>query len=294
MGTLIEHARAVRDSLSQEELSELNRKEHAEHVRQVALFRNAYDRGLCSLCGEPFDRKRSEHPCSHWLLRRCKFKKHELPDIARRYDYHKVASFLRWCANRESLLRNINDLKEERPARKVFCYTVKWKNIEWTFDCSESDLRGHGAGHSSSPHYHFQMRIDGRQFINFGDFHLPLSDRDRFNLALRNESRLHHSFGAAGSGMQDAVSADPTFIIDSVQPADEEEAVYHLSTTIRAGAEPLSGDEIADVIEEARATGKSIAHVAKQRLSGRATIGTVVSPADSVPDIAQRTEHKRR
>jgi hypothetical protein len=156
-------------------------------------------------------------------------------------------------------------------------------------------MRGHGTGASRHPHYHFQMRMDGRQFINFGDFHVPLSERDLINLSLRNESRFRQSFGSAGSGMQEAVSVDPDVVLEHTEPTtNEDEATYHFSTTIEATDRPISGEELQDIFEEAKRTNKSVAYVAKQRLQGRARIQTVISPADGIPDIANRTEHKPR
>jgi hypothetical protein len=290
-----DRAQSFLRSLSPEQIEEGNRRDHEEHKRQVAEFRKAYAEGRCYLCGEPFDQMRTSHPCTHWLLRRCRFKKKDFLSITARYDHHNIAAFLRWCANEEAMLRNINDLESEKSDRKVISYTVKWKNIDWTFDCTENDMRGHGTGPSSHPHYHFQMRIDGRQFINFNEFHIPLSDRDLFNLSLRDEPNVRHSFGAAGSGMQEALSVDPKMILEHTQPTkNEDEAAYHFTTMIEATDEPLSGDEIHDIIEEAKRTNKSLAFVAKLRLQDRAKIQTVVSPVDTIPDIANRTEHKPR
>lgn len=139
------------------------------------------------------------------------------------------------------------------------------------------------------------MRLDGRQFINFNEFHVPFSDRDLFNLSLRDEPKVHHNFGSAGSGMQEAVLVDPDFVLEHTQPtANEDTATYHFSTMIEATDQPLSGDEIYEIVQEAKRTNKSFAYVAKQRLQGRARIQTVISPADSIPDIANRTEHKPR
>ena len=291
----LERAKAFLNSLTQEQIDEGNRRDHAEHERQVTEFRQAYALGKCYLCGEAFDQMRSAHPCTHWLLRRCRFKKNDFPKIFKRYDYHNIAAFLRWCANEEALLRNINDLEEEKSDRKIISYTVKWKNVEWTFDCTENDMHGHGTGSSSFPHYHFQMRIDGKQFINFNKYHIPLSERDLFNLSLQDHPKVHHSFGSVGSGMQEAVSVDPDLVLEHTTPTtDEQEAAYHFSTMIEAIGDPLSGDEVHEIFEEAKRTNKSFAYVAKQRLQGRARIQTVISPTDSIPDIAKRTEHKPR
>lgn len=288
-------AKAFLQSLTTEQIEDSNRRDRTEHERQVLEFREAYAAGRCYLCGEAFDQMRASEPCSHWLLRRCRFKKKDFLSITTRYDYHNIAAFLRWCANEESLLRNINDLENERSERKVISYTVKWKNIDWTFDCTENDMRGHGTGPSAQPHYHFQMRIDGRQFINFNEFHVPLSDRDLFQLSLLDEPSVHQSFGTAGAGMQEAVSADPELILEYTQStAEGSNATYNFSTMIEAINEPLSGDDIYAVIEEANRTNQSFAYVAQQRLMSRANIQTVISPADDIPDIASRTEHKPR
>ncbi|MDM8521833.1 hypothetical protein QUF80_00530 [Desulfococcaceae bacterium HSG8] len=48
-----------------------------------------------------------------------------------------------------------------------------------------------------------------------------------------------------------------------------------------------------EIQQEAERAGKSFALIAQQRLKGRAKVRTVISPADSIPDIAKRTVHKR-
>jgi hypothetical protein len=291
-----EQVRAFMEGLTPEQIEEGNRRNREENEDQVARFKQAYALGRCYLCGEPFDQMRASQPCTHWLLRQCRFKKKDFPKITERYGYHSIAAFLRWCANEERLFRNINDLEEEKSERKVISNTVKWKNVEWTFDCTENDLRGHGGtGASSHPHYHFQMRIDGRQFITFNEFHVPFSNEDLFNLSLRDVPKVRRNFGAAGSGMQEAISVDPELVLEHTTPTqDEEDATYHFSTLIEAMGEPISGDEINAIVEEAKRTNSTFAHIAKRRLQGRANVQTMISPADTIPDIAARTEHKPR
>ena len=233
----------------------------------------------------------------HWLLRQCKFKKKDFPKIYAKYGYGNIAAFIRWCANQERLLSNINDLKDENPDRKVISCTVKWKNIDWTFDCTKNDFEGHSGTAINYPHYHFQMRIDGKQFINFNDFHVPFTDHDIFILktSIEQDGWFKQDFGAIGSGMQDAVSIDLDAILEHTTPSkDEDNATYHFSTMIDARDNPISGEEVYEIQMEAKRTGKSFALIAQQRLTGRAQVQTIVSPADSIPDIASRTEHKRR
>jgi hypothetical protein len=59
------------------------------------------------------------------LLRQAKFKKNDFPKVFGVYDYHNIAAFLRWCANKEQPLRGINDLEAEKLARKVLSYSVR-------------------------------------------------------------------------------------------------------------------------------------------------------------------------
>ncbi len=291
-----EKYKKIFESMSPEEIEEMNRKNDEEHQLQAAAFKAGYKRGVCYLCGKPFKTMSADAPCLHWLLRQCKFKKKDFPKIYQKYGYGNIAAFLRWCANQERLLSNINDLEDERSARKILSYTVKWKNIEWTFDCSNNDFKGQHGTAIDYPHYHFQMRIDGKPFIKFNEFHLPFTDQDLFVLQLNQEQGdwFKQGFGAIGSGMQDAVSIDPELALEHMTNAEEGEATYHLSTMIEAIDKPISGELIAEIQEESQRTGKSMSLLAKERLADIAIVRTVISPANSIPDIASRTEHKRR
>ncbi|EJM7853737.1 hypothetical protein BBM02_20020 [Vibrio parahaemolyticus] len=292
-----ERYKAIFESMSSDEIEEMNRLNDEEHFRQVRAFKEGYEKGVCYLCNKPFKTISKNEPCLHWLLRQCKFKKKDFPKIYSKYGYGNIAAFIRWCANQERLLSNINDLEAEKSERKILSYTVKWKNVEWTFDCSKNDFEGHKGTSIDYPHFHFQMRIDGRQFINFNDFHVPFNDHDLFTLknSLEQGDWFVQNFGAIGAGMQEAVSIEPEDIVAHTTPSEnEEEATYHFSTMIDARDNPISGEEIYEIQKEAERTGKSFAFVAQQRLKNRAKVQTTVSAADSIPDIAARTEHKRR
>lgn len=292
-----EKYRNVFEKMSSEKIEEINRLNDEEHQRQAQAFKVGYKKDICYLCNKPFKTISKDDPCLHWLLRQCKFKKKDFPKIYEKYGYGSIAAFIRWCANQERLISNINDLEEERSDRKILSYTVKWKNIEWTFDCSKNDFEGHIGTSIDYPHYHFQMRIDGRQFINFNDFHVPFTDQDLFVLknTMEQSDWFKHDFGAIGSGMQDAVSVDFDDILEHTCRSDnEEEATYHFSTMIDARDSPISGEEIYQIQLEAERTGKSFAFLAQKKLKDRVKLNTIISPADSIPNIACRTEHKRR
>ncbi len=292
-----EKYRKIFESMSPEEIEEINRLNDEEHFKQATAFKAGYTKGICYLCNKPFKTISNENPCLHWLLRQCKFKKKDFPKIYKKYGYVNIAAFIRWCANQERFLSNINDLEDEKSDRKILSYTVRWKNIEWTFDCSKNDFSGHQGTSINYPHYHFQMRIDGQQFINFNDFHIPFSEQDLFFLknTIEQSDWFNHDFGSIGSGMQEAVSIELDDILKYADRSDnEDEATYHFSTIIDATDNPITGEELYEIQQEAKRTGKSFAYIAQKKLKNRTKVQTVISPADSIPDITSRTEHKPR
>ncbi|MGY2440161.1 hypothetical protein [Pseudomonas sp. SDO52101_S400] len=292
-----ENARKHFDSLTAEERRKWQAEIDQEHHSQHADFKHGYERGKCYLCGKDFKTLSRDEPCLHWLLRMGKFKPKDIKLIGEKYGYVQIAAYLRWCANQEKPLANINDLEEEAPEGKFLSSTIRWKNIEWTFDCSANDLAGHGGSHSSFPHYHFQMRIEGRQFINFNDYHLPFSDVDLLSFRLRNEPGFNFDFGVHGAGMSDAMKIDPELIIENTVVSEtEESAGFGFSTMIMSDAGTISGDDIYKMIQESKRTGKSIASLSRKLYENdkSVSIETIVSPSDSVPEITARTEMKRR
>ncbi|MGQ6008352.1 hypothetical protein ACUNG2_05120 [Serratia sp. IR-2025] len=289
------------DDLEDDEIDYINAKMEEESNRQYTLFKESYLRDECYLCGKDFKTISKENPCLHWLLRRCKFKTKDFHLIYKKYGYTNIAAFLRWCANMEKPIVNINDMTIEEKKEKIISNTIKWKNVEWTFDCSESDFKGHSGKEADFPHYHFQMRIDGFQFINFNSYHLPLHNDDIFAITMSraHPEKFHYNFGDHGSGMNFAmelISDDPEVAFEHMTRADnEEEAVYHMSTTVMANeGETISGDLIADLIDISKKTGEPLGSLLYKNMPPSIKVQTIVSPSDQTPEIAVRTEHKKR
>lgn len=141
------------------------------------------------------------------------------------------------------------------------------------------------------------MRIDGKPFINFNQHHIPFSKNDLFNLDLlqAKPELIKHNFGPGGSGMQEAVEIDPQQIAENTTVSEsEDDATYHMQTMITAGDEAISGDDIQAMIDESKRTGKPLSALADQFLGKGVNKQTIISPANSVPEIAKRTERKRR
>lgn len=283
-------------AMTPEELRKWNDLNDAEHRSQYLKFIAGYRKEHCYLCDKDFKTISKETPCVHWLLRRGKFKNKDIVLIANKFGYINICAYLRWCANAERMVANINDIKEEAPDGKILSSTIRWRNIEWSFDCSPNDFAGHGGSHSSFPHYHFQMRIDGRQFINFNDYHLPFNDLDLFVLRLSKEPGMHFDFGSHGIGMQDAMDIDPEDIINhTTYTEDEEEAAFNIQTIIMAPNNPIRGEEVFAAIEESKKTGRTMAAIFREKFEGTDVgVTSIIGPSETVPKITPRTEHKPR
>lgn len=290
------------NELTQEESIQHFEMQKEKYEKEYTAFIDNYEQDICYLCGKPFKTISKAAPCAHWLLRRCKFKKKDFPKIVEKYDFYQISAFLRWVANAESGVRNINNLKEESSDRKIFEVTIKWKNIEWTFDCSKNDFEGHAGTKTDFPHWHFQMRVDGNQFINFNDYHIPLSKDDQLKIVLENDqdSGFIHSFGPGGQGMQehmDRFAENPDEFIENAQStSNPEEGSVHMQSIIIGPEGGIPGEKIDAAMKMARETGKTLAHCFRVVLGDEegVSMSTIASPAESVPEIAKRTERKRR
>lgn len=288
--------------LSKEQALEHFYSQQKRYEAEYSDFFEHYKKESCYLCKKSFNSISKSDPCLHWLLRRCKFKKKDFTMIAEKFDFYSISAYLRWVANIEGGIKSINNLKEESSDRKIFEATIKWKNIEWTLDCSKNDLLGHKETKTDFPHWHFQMRIDGQQFINFNDFHIKFSMNDLLKIELSNDasSGFYHTFGPAGDGMQehmDQLMENPDkYLEEAMYTADQNEGSVHLQSHVTAPESGISGEQINQVLEMSQLTGKTLAFCIRKVLEHETgvSIVTIASPSDGVPEIAKRTPRDRR
>jgi len=283
--------------MSPEEIQKDNEERHKKSLEEYERFNESYNKNECYLCGKPFKTISKNNPCLHWLLRRCKFKKKDFDKVFKKYSYVQMESFLRWVANADVFLKNINNLKNEQTQGKIFQSTIKWKDVEWSFDCSESDFKGHKGTHSEFPYYHFQMRLNGQQFINYNDFHIPFTKNDEFILSLMHDETINfdHSFGPGGSGMEEAMAIDFDELMDNPEfKGDEYNGLYHMQSVITANSEEgIPGELIDEAYDESKKTGIPVTKLLRDKLADHASMVTIVSPNDNIPDIAKRTGRKK-
>lgn len=262
-------------------------------------FRDAYQNGKCYLCGESFDCVDEKNPCMHILLRRENFKKELYAVLFDKYEFYQIESYLRWVANEDIAVRNINDLKDECAENKIFNETIVWKNVEWTLDCSQSDFEGHQTSEiGKEPHWHIQMKQNGFIFIKFNDFHIKFKDNDLIKMSLIKDSAMKHTYGEAGLGMQKVVEfaqRNPEQFITSCGAANDcgEKAAFRVQSVISASSDrKFSGEDVYKAIEMSKKTGKLISVCLQEILGNNCSASFVVSPHDRVPKIAKRGKRK--
>jgi hypothetical protein len=129
------------ETLSEDEIAEGNKTTHEESKEEFERFRECFSRSMCYLCGKPVKTFSEANPCIHWLLKPKGFKNKHVELIGEKFGYFQIQSLLRWYANHESFAKNINDLSEEGTG-KLFEATIRYKHLEWSVSCAQSDCSG--------------------------------------------------------------------------------------------------------------------------------------------------------
>jgi hypothetical protein len=278
-------------------VNELNRKEAAAQHQE---FREAFRAGTCSFCGSPLLSFDATKPCRHWLLKPEGVRKEHIEKLATQLSWMILENYVRWVANEEAFAQNINDLGDEG-TRKLVELTVKYKKLEWSFSCGETDLAGHegGGDHSKVPHWHFQMYVDGKPFVRYNDYHLPLSEADAgFLEFMRAHPGQVHRRLAGGAGMSEVFNESMLEELvakgrSGENEEDVERAPIKLDTVIMAGpGTSISGEDIYNLIQAARAEG--VTATSKLRELKNVSVKTVVSAGPGVVNQAPRSKRKRR
>ena len=282
-------------NLSKEEIAEGNRKSHEQAQAEYQRFKDAFAKGDCCLCGKSIRTFSKANPCIHWLLKPKGFKNKNVELIAQKYGYFQIQSLLRWYANEEAFARNINDLEGEGTG-KLFEVTIKYKNLEWSFSCSETDYQGHvGAAKGSFPHYHFQMRIDKRPFISFNRNHMPFSDMDVVNIeAMRTSPEKIKQRYTFGEGISETFN-DKVIeqVLNSVSPTgNEEESAYIIDSLVMADeGSSISGEDFHKITEEAKEKGVTVASLLHKLPNSSTEV--IVGPGPGVVEQTPRTGRKK-
>lgn len=278
-----------------EEIQALNKKYFKESKKQFEDFRDCIQKDTCPLCKHSLDFFDELSPCLHWLLIPRGFRKKHLPILNSRFGHERIQSFLRWYVNSFDLFTDINDLKEEHNPEKIIAVTIKHGKYEWSFDISKEDFKGHRGW---QPHYHFQIRIDGKRFITFGEFHLLLSDYDQWCINVRLNKipgiQFKEFFGASVEGILKNDLVDPEKLLSLMRTAKNgSKAPFSISTLIEADpGHTISGDDLAKIIKKHKRTGQSIAHLSSDIKDAKSQV--IIGPGDGIPPAAERQPRRKK
>lgn len=282
-----------------EEFKKKNEEELDKTAQDFREFKEALKKGICCYCGYPITHFSDKKPCFHWLLKPKGFKTKHFPLLYKQKSFHQINAYLRWTANSETPIRNINDLAEERSSTKIIEETIKYKNLEWSFSCSGGCMSGDShkdKNGNSIPHYHFQMKVNGLVIIKYGQFHIPLNDYDQFCFAVeRGEFDRLKAGHIEGAGMQALFEHfTPEELLDYMKDASDKEASapFRIQTLVAADeGTTISGDEIADLLEEHKKTRIPIAKLIRNLKNVTAT--SYITPGPGIPEIAARKVNRR-
>jgi len=284
-------------NLPEDVREETNRKQFLSAQEEHARFKAAYDNGECYLCHKSLKSFSRKNPCIHWLLKPKGFKKKDIKTIADVFGLTQIEPLLRWYANEIAFAKNINNFSDEGTGNKIIELTIKYNNLEWSFSCAESDYLGHqNSQHAKHPHYHFQMRIDKRPFINFNDFHLPLSKMDIINMeALRTKPDLIKRQNSFGEGMSEVLHEDVIEQALNTAASSEEhnEAPFHIESFAHAkeGAQ-IQGEDLYQIIQEAKQKGVTVASLLHKLPNAETQV--VISPGPGVVEQAPRSQRGKK
>jgi len=284
-------------SMSPEARARINERNQRETLEHHKRFSEAFKAGQCYVCGNALASFDEAKPCLHWLLKPAGFCKEHFERLAEQRSLIALEYYLRWVANEDAFAKNINDLADEGTGKLVEL-TIRYKNLEWSFSCGANDLSGHEGGgeHSKRPHYHFQMHVDGKPFIRYSDFHLPLSEGDFGFLEYmrQNPGKVRRRL-AGGAGMNEVLDEENLehLVRTGRSGPDDESTGIKVNTLIMADpGKTIRGEDLYNLIQAAKAEGVTVASKVHE-LKG-VSVQTVVTPGPGVVRQATRSGRKRR
>jgi hypothetical protein len=271
----------------------INQKQKAAADAEHAEFKKAFDQGNCYLCGDALTSFDESKPCAHWLLNPKGFrKKQHFVKVTGKYGFHQLQSFLRWIANEDGFAKNINDMPDEGSG-KLREVTIKYKDLVWSFSCTQNDFMGHGSGTHQLPHYHFQMRQGPRGVINYNDFHVPFSDSDIHEISAEMANPNLKRRWSHGEGMNDFFRPEVIeAMLDSggMSTGDDGEGEIKFDHILRADeGTSMNGEDIQALIKEAKDTGVPLATLLRKGRMPNANVTTIASPGPGVVEQKSRS-----
>lgn len=274
--------------------TEENEKVHNEFIEGLKV-------GKCFLCGGQMESFDVNKPCFHWFTYPSGIKKKYFESyLENPIGFFQLDSYFRWLANTENPIGNINDLKDETSKTSYIETTYKYKNIEWTLTIGHTDKDGHpNSTVGATPHYHIQMKVDGRVFLRFNDYHIPFPDSDLFMIEMFEQAadkvQVAHSYGYGAGIIEDDEILQ--CIDDVLKVSDNvENAIFNREIMIIArDGNKIPDKMIRSAYEESKITKKSVAKIMERLLdeaSIKADIISTFTPTKRIPEMSKRSGKK--
>lgn len=293
--------RAYFNSIPQDEINRQKYLQSEENKRLHDEFTEGLKNGKCFLCDGQMNSFEIDKPCFHWFTYPKGIKKKHFESYLKNpIGFFQLDIYLRWLANTEKSFGNINDLKAETSATSYLETTYKYRDIEWAFSIGHTDKEGHiNSQVGSKPHYHIQMKVGGRVFLNFNNFHIPFSDVDLFTIELLEQVgdkvKLCHSYGyGAGIIEDDEILKN---IDDILKVSDNSEnALFNREIMIIArDGNQIPENMIKIAYEESKSTKQSVAKIMQRLLYEANIIADIISkitPTDRISEMTKRSGKK--
>ena len=285
----------TRDSLSKltpEEIQSYNAIQVENHKKAHEEFLDAFDKDCCSLCGMKLNYFNESERCLHWFLfpERIR-KKHFMSYLSEPIGFFNLDFYLRWIASIEEPLKNINDLTSNISKSKIVERTIKYKNLEWSLNYGETDLKGHPSKNANFPHFHLQIIKDNMPFIRFNDCHIPFSQHDIEVLKLLEEApdlfEVRHVYGEGMSYIENPKNKE--LLDKTMKLADNTDtAALNTSSIIQLPeGQSMSGEMIEKLLNESRETKTPLRHLVKKRFPDAET-EIEIEPGLGIPEMKKR------
>jgi hypothetical protein len=170
--------------------------------------------------------------------------------------------------------------------------TMKYKNFEWAIACGHGDYEGHHSNSEASrrPHYHFQMRIDQKRYIDYADFHIPLHHSDILKIeAERAVPGFVTSRFAGGIGMAEVLNEETVERLATMgrATANEQDGLMALTHIVEAGdGQPMRVEDVLAAARRAAQEGRPATSFLREIPSAR--VSTIATPGAGVVNQAVR------
>jgi hypothetical protein len=251
--------RALVDLTPPKQIQENYDAQNAQTQKDHEQFILKLKENICLYCNKSLDTFDETKFCLHWFTYPTGIRKRNFDHFLKQpLSFSSLECYFRWLANAENPLVQINDLEHENPTNTLVATTIRFRNIEWSFSCSNSDYEGHkDSSFGNKPHYHLQMLVDNNPFIGYNDFHIEFTNYDLWIFETKrqipecNSSKPH--FGS-GQSLIDNPEVQELLIKRGRVAENEETALFMRKIEIKLPKDEKSGNLYREAVIESNET----------------------------------------